>query len=248
MVYVEKDLCVACGKCARYCPLQAITVDEVAFIDPRICVECSSCIRAGCPVDALRQPDLKPPRLLRKLFSDPLAKFEQTDVPGRGTEEMKTNDVTDNFKHGEVGWGVEMGRPGVSTSFEDVEKVSRAISRHDVQFTDLNPISMCIDDSTGEFKADNPWGVSPETLRNVRALSAIIEFKAGIKKTSEIIDTLRKVAGEIDTVFSVGVITRWKEGEMEVAPYLERSGIAPRPNGKHNMGLGRAIHRLEVGG
>jgi hypothetical protein len=245
MVYVVRDLCVGCGKCAVYCPVQAITPGEKAFIDQEKCVECSTCIRAGCPVDALRQPDLKPPRLVRKLFSDPLARFDQTDVPGRGTEEMKTNDVTNNFDHGEVGWGVELGRPGVSTKFVDVEKVAMAVARHGVRFTDLNPVSMILDYSTGRFTEDNPWKIDPSSIRRLRSLSAIIEFKTPIEKIPEVIGSLREVSKEIDTVFSVGVITRWSDGGMEVTPYLEAAGVTPRPNGKHNVGLGRRGYTQE---
>ncbi len=238
MVYVVRELCVGCGKCALYCPVQAISVDDKATIDPEQCVECSTCLRAGCPVDALRQPELKPPRLVRKLFSDPLARFDQTDVPGRGTEEMKTNDVTNNFEHGEVGWGVELGRPGVSTKFVDVERVAMAVAKHEVEFTDLNPVSMIIDYSTGMFTKDNPWKIEPTRIRQLRALSAIIEFKTPLEKISQVLSSLEEVSEEIDTVFSVGMITRWSDNEMEVMSYLKEAGLSARPNGKHNVGLG----------
>jgi NAD-dependent dihydropyrimidine dehydrogenase PreA subunit len=240
MVYVVRELCVACGRCALYCPVEAITVGEYAFVDQERCVECGTCIRAECPVDALRQPELKPPRLLRKLFSDPLATFKETEVPGRGTEEMKTNDVTNNVKFGEAGWGVEMGRPGVSTSFSDVEKVAMALARHGVEFLDLNPVTMLIDKRTGRFTEKNPWGISPGEIRALRALSAIIEFKTPREKVPEIIETLKEVSREVDTVFSVGIISRWREGEPEALPLLKGiPGIRVYPNGKHNMGLGR---------
>lgn len=240
MVYVVKDLCVACGKCALYCPVKAITVDEVAFVDQEKCVECGTCIRAECPVDALRQPELKPPRLIRKLFSDPLATFAETEVPGRGTEEMKTNDVTNNVDFGEAGWGVELGRPGVSTSFTDVEKVAIALSEHCVEFLDLNPVSMLIDHGTGKFTENNPWKASPSDIRRLRSLSAILEFKTTKEKVPEILQTLKEVSDEIETVFSVGLITRWKDGDLELMPLVDDiPGVEVRPNGKHNMGIGR---------
>jgi NAD-dependent dihydropyrimidine dehydrogenase PreA subunit len=239
MVHVVRELCVGCGKCSLYCPVQAIAVDDKAIIDPEQCVECSTCIRAGCPVDALRQPELKPPRLVRRLFSDPLARFDQTDVPGRGTEEMKTNDVTNNFEHGEVGWGIELGRPGVSTKFVDVERVAMAVAKLEVEFTDLNPVSMIIEYSTGMFTKDNPWKIEPTRIRQLRSLSAIIEFKTSLEKIPQVINSLNEVAKEIDTVFSVGMITRWSDNEMEVMPYLKKAGLSARPNGKHNVGLGR---------
>ncbi len=240
MVYVVKELCVACGKCALYCPVEAITVSDHAFVDQDLCVECGTCIRAECPVDALRQPDLKPPRLLRKLFSDPLATFKETEVPGRGTEEMKTNDITNNIKLGEAGWGVEMGRPGVSTRFTDVEKVAMALARHGVEFLDLNPVTMLIDKGTGRFTEKNPWGISPGEIRALRALSAIIEFKTPKEKVPEILKALMAVSKEVETVFSVGLISRWRDGEPELLPLLKDfPGVRIYPNGKHNMGLGR---------
>jgi NAD-dependent dihydropyrimidine dehydrogenase PreA subunit len=241
LVYAEKERCVACGKCALYCPVQAIEIREKAFVDPEKCVECGTCIRAGCPVDALRQPELQLPRLLRKLFSDPLARWEQTDVPGRGTEEMKTNDVTHNYGFGEVGWSIELGRPGVSTKLEDVETVAVALAKHGVEFIELNPVNMLLDHKTGKLTENNPWKVPPKLARNVRALSAIIECKSPIGKVPDIVRSLQEVSGKINTVFSVGIISRWKDGVIEAVPVLQRiKGIEVRPNGKHNVGIGRA--------
>lgn len=240
MVYADKKRCVACGKCALFCPVQAIEIRETAFIDPQKCVECGTCIRAECPVDALKQPELQPPRLLRKLFSDPLARFEQTEVPGRGTEEMKTNDVTNNYVYGDVGWSVEMGRPGVSTSFKDVETVTMALADQGVEFTELNPLSMLIDHETGKFTEKNPWSLPTSSVRSIRTLSAIIECKSSLDKTPKIVEALKEVSDKIDTVFTVGIISRWKDGEIEVMPVLEKiKGIQVRPNGKHNVGIGR---------
>ena len=198
MVYVVGKQCVACGKCKIYCPVGAITVDKIAAIDQEKCVECNTCVRAECPVDALRQRDLKPPRLIRKLFSDPLATFKETGVPGRGTEEMKTNEVTQAVNFGEAGWGVELGRPGVSTKFTDLEKVTIAIAKNDVTFADVNPVSLLIDYKTGKFKEDNPWHMTPDQIRGIRTLSAIAEFKTPKEKIPDIIQTLKDVSKEID--------------------------------------------------
>ena len=240
MVYVVGKQCVACGKCKIYCPVGAITVDKIAAIDQEKCVECNTCVRAECPVDALRQRDLKPPRLIRKLFSDPLATFKETGVPGRGTEEMKTNEVTQAVNFGEAGWGVELGRPGVSTKFMDLEKVTIAIAKNDVTFADVNPVSLLIDYKTGKFKEDNPWHMTPDQIRGIRTLSAIAEFKTPKEKIPDIIQTLKDVSKEIDTTFCVGVISRWKDGEIELLPILNGiPDIEVRPNGKNNVGIGR---------
>ena len=67
-----------------------------------------------CPEGAIKQVDPIPyPRIIRAIFSDPTIRHESTGVSGRGTEEMKTNDVTNNFVEGKIGFSIELGRPGV---------------------------------------------------------------------------------------------------------------------------------------
>ncbi len=43
-----REGCVACGVCATWCPVDAITVGETASIDESICIGCGECI-AVCP-------------------------------------------------------------------------------------------------------------------------------------------------------------------------------------------------------
>ena len=48
-----------------------------------------------------------------------------------------------------------------------------------------------------------------------------------------------EVAGEVDTVFTIDIISRCRGGEPEVNLILDASRIRVRPNGKTNIGLGR---------
>jgi ferredoxin len=49
---VKKDECVACGTCIDVCPVEAITLNEIAEIDEEKCTECGACIDE-CPTDAI---------------------------------------------------------------------------------------------------------------------------------------------------------------------------------------------------
>ena len=48
------------------------------------------------------EQELSWPRIVRRAFSDPVVPHESTGVHGRGTEEVKTNDVSGRVKVGEV--------------------------------------------------------------------------------------------------------------------------------------------------
>ncbi len=50
---VSKKICEACGDCALNCPADAITVSDVAEINPEKCIGCGQCILT-CPVGAIK--------------------------------------------------------------------------------------------------------------------------------------------------------------------------------------------------
>ena len=231
---IDKEKCVNCRSCIDYCPVGAIEVaDSEVHIDQESCVECAACLRSGaCGYDALYKPELGWPRIIRSRFSDPLESHPDTEIMGRGTAEMKTNDVTGRFVEGEVGFAVEMGRPGVSTSFADVEKVAKALAGR-VEFEPLNPVTGLIDTRTGVLKDPR--------VRGVRALSAIIECKTTEDRRIEILNILKEVSGEIDTVFSLCVINRCRDYEIPFRRVMDENGFTPRINGKTNVGLGRPL-------
>ncbi len=80
--------------------------DESTVVDQEECVECGVCLRVDvCPVDAIYMPpeSKQYPRSIRAEFSDPGVQFPTLKQGGRGTEEMKTNDVTGRYRRGEYG-------------------------------------------------------------------------------------------------------------------------------------------------
>ncbi|MEM2875605.1 MAG: 4Fe-4S binding protein [Candidatus Bathyarchaeia archaeon] len=233
---IDRDLCVGCGICIPWCPVGAISLseDRKAVIDLDRCVECWICYRAvDCPMEAVGPPgELKPPRDLMWNFACPTKDWTMTRMAGRGTEEMKTNEVTGRFKFGEVGFGVELGRPGISTTFNDIEKVTKAVASCGVEFEPNNPVTLMIDAETGRLK--------DESLRRVRVLSVVLEFKSGMEKAERVLKALQEASKEVDTVMSVSVINRVNlDGSIPILKTLEKMGIPYRPNMKVNVGLGR---------
>lgn len=235
---VDEVTCSGCGECLPYCPVGAIAMaDGVAVADQDTCVECGVCTRVySCPSEAMIQlsaEELGFPRGLRRYFSDPIAVSPVTMGAGRGTEECKTNDRTNRVKVGQVGFGVELGRPGISTSFTDVEKVLMKAASIGVEFEQQNPIWPLIKNpSTGEVK---------DEIKGERVLSLVVEFITDLDKTPRVMQALKEVAGEVDTVFTVAVMCRVDEDKtVPVLPMLTGMGLEPRPNAKINVGLGRA--------
>jgi NAD-dependent dihydropyrimidine dehydrogenase PreA subunit len=231
---IDKEKCVRCKACMVYCPVNAIKArDDEVYVDQDLCVECSVCLKSGvCKQEAFYKPSLPWPRTLRAQFSDPLIAHPATGIMGRGTAEMKTNDVTGRFREGDVGFAIELGRPGISTRFDDVEKVAMALAGK-VAFEPINPVTILLDAETGRFK-------DPK-VRQERVLSAIIECKTTEDNGLAVLHLLHSLAEEINTVFSLCVINKCRGHTIPFKEKMEEAGFTPRINGKTNVGLGRPL-------
>jgi len=242
----------------------SLNVDGISVVDQDECVECSTCHRVlrderygpslvgavrkflsffrlqymaevdVCPTGALTPPELDWPRSLRAAFSDPTVVHAGTGVGGRGTEEIKTNDVTGRLGEGEAGIVVELGRPGTGAHFRDVETVAMALAPLQPDFEPFNPVTQLMEDpKTGKMK---------EEVLDEKVLSAIIEVKTTLEKIPDYLHTLQAVQKETDAVFSVGVASRClPDGSVPHEKWVTEAGYTLSPNGKTNLGLGRPL-------
>jgi hypothetical protein len=192
-----------------------------------------------CPTAAFEPDELAWPRVVRRAFSDPRVPHESTGVQGRGTEEVKTNDVSGRVKRGEVGFTIEFGRPGVGVWFHEIQKMTWALARAGVAFEKKNPITSLMEDV--------PTGTLRQDILNEKILSAIVEIKVTVDRTEEIIRLVKEVETQVDTVIALGVGARCDENgeEDEVAPILERLGYKLE-RAKTNVGLGRITNVIET--
>ncbi len=266
---INPDKCVACGNCTYVCPMGAIYIDPMihrATINREECVECYACYNGlskehlnpklvrtlrklfkiarlrfdpepdVCPTSAFEPEDLQWPRVIRRAFSDPRATHESTGVQGRGTEEVKTNDVTGRVQRGEVGFTIEFGRPGVGVWFRDIQKMTWALAKAGVAFEKKNPFTLLMTDvQTGTLRED---------VLGEKVLSAIVEIKVTVDRVEEIIQIVKEVEKDVDTVIAIGVGTRCDENGEDnvVAPILERLGYS-LARAKTNTGLGRITNK-----
>jgi ferredoxin len=191
-----------------------------------------------CPTAAFEPDELVWPRVVRRAFSDPRVPHESTGVEGRGTEEVKTNDVTGRVQVGEVGFTIEFGRPGVGVRFHQIQQMCWALAEAKVAFEKKNPItSLMTDVASGTLNAD---------ILDEKVMSAIVEIKVPVERAEEIIRLIWGVEDKLDTVVALGVGTRCDEhGDDDiVAPLLERLGYKLN-RAKTNIGLGR-LSRPEI--
>jgi len=221
---IDPELCIACEACLEYCTMGIISMsDDVAAVDQDECVECGICLRSGvCPVDAFIDEKLAWPRQLRAEFSNPLVKHHSTGGAGRGTEEVKTNEVT--------------GRPSVGTRFHNVDLVAQVLAKEGVTFEPENPVTALMEDpKTGKMRKD---------VLNEKVISAIIECVFPREKGPSVIKALQEATKKIDTVCSVVMADLVEPDEsVPLEKTLNEMGIFHRINGKTNVGLGRPKYK-----
>jgi NAD-dependent dihydropyrimidine dehydrogenase PreA subunit len=238
---IIEDECVECGVCYR---------------------------ASVCGPDAIYPQDLEWPRTLRMEFSDPSAPYmspvfehrmisrfqaelgamdrrqvldregEALTISGRGTVEMKMNDVMGRFKRGRAGVAAEVGRPGVGARFRDVQMVTQALASIGVSFEPQNPLTdLMTDIKTGTLRKD---------ILNEKVLSCIIEFDVPLEALAEVLATMKEVAQKLDTVFAVDLISAVNEdGSIPTVPIAKSLGLEPSIAGKTNVGLGRPLASLD---
>jgi len=184
-----------------------------------------------CPTAAIEPVELEWPRTVRRAFSDPLVPHESTGIHGRGTEEVKTNDVTHRIGEGEAGFTIEFGRPTVGTRFRDIDFVTRALAARGFAFETHNPVThLMTDQGSGAIRTD---------ILDERVLSAIVETKTDIDRVPEILRVVSEAAKSINTIVSIGVATRCDaQGANPMEALLEQNGYSFW-RGKTNLGLGR---------
>ena len=188
-----------------------------------------------CPTAAFEPDELVWPRVIRRAFSDPRVPHESTGIEGRGTEEVKTNDISGRVQVGEVGFTIEFGRPGVGVWMSEIQTMCTALAAAGVSFEKKNPITSLMSDvSKGQLRED---------VLGEKVLSAIVEIKTKLERTEEIIRIVHEVEKRIDTVVALGVGTRCDaDGEdRAVAPILERLGYELE-RAKTNIGIGRVTN------
>jgi ferredoxin len=231
---VNQDECVECYTCFRGMskehlnPVMVRTIRRIGSwvrwrFDPEPDV---------CPTDAIAEQELTWPRIVRRAFSDPVVPHESTGVHGRGTEEVKTNDVTHRVGIGDAGFTVEFGRPTIGVRFWQIQEMTRALAQMSITFEKRNPVtSLMADTSTGDIRQD---------ILKEKILSAIVEFKTSLENVPAILRKIKEVAKQLDTVVAVGVSARCDEqGENELEEILRKEGFEFN-RGKTNLGLGRA--------
>ena len=231
---INEDECVECGTCFRGMsqehlnPTLVRTVRKVARLF-RFRFEPEPDV---CPTAAFVMNDLEMPRLVRQVFSDPVVEHKSTGIKGRGTEEVKTNDVNPRVGVGEVGYTIEFGRPGVGVRFRDIQEMTISLARLGVHFEDKNPIS--------HLMTDRSRGTIREDILSEKILSGIVEIKTGLDQVEPVLTAVEDVNRKIDTVTAIGISTRCDDDgdETHLAELLEELGYGAE-RAKTNMGLGR---------
>lgn len=237
---IDVEKCIGCKACHPYCTVGAIFAEkreggQKSVVNQEECVECGACVRSEiCPKDAIYMPELSWPRSVRPQFGNPYFGHPQGGHGAPPAPDMKLNDLHGKIKAGSTDVTVEVGRPGVSTSFRDVETVCTALVGAGVR---LDPgcaaASVMEDVETGRLKAD---------ILGERALNVMIQFRVPDERLPDALRALEGASSLVDTVFSVSVSNRVEgDGVARVLSLATGTGFRSRPHTKTNVGLGRRL-------
>lgn len=235
---INDDACVECGNCFRGMTTENLNPTLVRTIRAisrffRFRFEPEPDV---CPTSAIEMNELQMPRLIRQIFSDPVIEHSSTGIKGRGTEEVKTNDVSLRVDTGDVGYTIEFGRPGVGVRFSEIQQMTQALAEYGVTFEPNNPVTHLMTHvESGDIRTD---------ILNEKILSAIVEIKTKLEEVEDVLEIVHKINQEIDTVTAIGISTRCDENGEDnlLAPLLEELGY-PHYRAKTNMGLGRITNQ-----
>ena len=230
---INDDECVECHNCYRglsteHLPASIVRAIRTLLRFARLRFEPDPDV---CPTSAVVPDELAWPRTLRRVFSDPLATHDLTGTAGRGTAEVKTNDLTGRVQEGEGGFVVELGRPGVGVRLHDVNRMTTALAAAGVRFEPNNPVAALLADvDSGQIRPD---------VLDEKILSCIVEFKVRLERVREILGVVESTSADIGTVVGVGVSARYTQsGSDPLKPILFSLGY-DFYRGKVNLGLGR---------
>ena len=105
----------------------------------------------------------------------------------RGTEEVKTNDVSGRYRKGEVGLSIDMGRPGLGVYLRDAEKVAMAAAAAGFG---LAPPE---DTPLAAVMTDLATGKLVDECLDYRLLSVIIEGKCSEEKVKDVVNSIQSI-------------------------------------------------------
>lgn len=261
-VTIDEAACNSCGACVPYCPVSAIveySADNTISIDPRRCTECGLCLQSEvCPVHAVVARDLTWPRTLRGKFQNRHSPYRNSRLLAQVSPPLKTasegetfnrsdsptelrNDVNGLIRHGEAEIIAELGRPHLSTTFRDVQKVVQALLPLGLQLEHQYPPA---DQRSplSELAAVASRGVFKPDILDERAGWVTLRLLRREEELPRILLALRRAAAEIDTVFAVGVVSRLaRDGSTAAETAAREIGLDPAVNCKTNVGLGRPL-------
>ncbi len=233
------EKCIGCKSCHPVCTQNAIYALKVdgrikSEINQTECVECGACLRSEvCPKSAIFMPELEWTRLARAQFGNPY--YHPAPRPGvPAPPEIKMNDINGLIPGGITEIIVEVGRPGVSTTFFDVQTIAIAMVGAGVR---LHPGS-----SVATIMTDIQTGTIRDDVLGERALCVMIHGRIENSSLKEALLAIKRAASKIDTVFSLSVVNLLEEDSSAAAVSIaEEAGFRVSLHAKVNVGLGRRL-------